>query len=604
MHLFVPGHLVHRHEWGFDVTIYVWAVMPMMGDWLFSIGNMLAGETAARLINVGFIFVLCWLIRDLVIWAGGKAVGARWAILLFLTTPLTFTESSSLFIESVWAAFVVAGSLSVFKLIQSNNDQNAQLPATGFLLGGALAAKAVTFTIAPVLLLILLLGYRSWCQWRLIRALILGLSILAAIGAIPYATAWFLTGNPVFPFYNQIFRSPYYPSVNFDSASIFGKGLTWDIIYQATFHTEKFMESKPGGAGFQWSLLFFPALLILLFSKQYKGVILFVVAVLSITLAFQSVTYLRYIFPAFVWVAAGIGVMLSKVEAESVIVKKALYGVGGAAVALNLVFFTSATYFGDLSLQPLASSLGREMYLYRRLPIRNAVELVNRLNIGRTPVAVFSHPMAGGLNSDALYPGWYNHRFQTEVNQAQTPDSIAQLLLSKGTDYVILDGNWGENEKRKIIEDATENIVALGAITVRKLKNSYRFQKELLKNPDFSTYEGWTLTPGANDQSSKWIRVSVLSPASQAVTVSAGQRYQYSITEVCADQPSQGRLQVNWLDQKANFISTDIQVFNCTVSDSAYSMEVIAPRHASSAIVYASGHTDVPVIFKTVSFKQ
>ena len=35
---------------------YVWAVMPMLGDWLFSVGYMLGGETAARLINVGFIY--------------------------------------------------------------------------------------------------------------------------------------------------------------------------------------------------------------------------------------------------------------------------------------------------------------------------------------------------------------------------------------------------------------------------------------------------------------------------------------------------------------------------------------------------------------------
>ena len=145
MHLFVPAHLSLRHEWSFDVTKYVWAVMPMMGDWLFSIAYMLGGETAARLINVSFIFILCRLVRDLVLWAGGNAVGARWSVLLFLATPLTFTESSSLYIESVWASFVVAGSLSIFKLLPSAEDnKKIQLPIAGLLLGGALAAKAVT----------------------------------------------------------------------------------------------------------------------------------------------------------------------------------------------------------------------------------------------------------------------------------------------------------------------------------------------------------------------------------------------------------------------------------------------------------------------------
>lgn len=31
MHLFIPGHLYHNHLWNFDVTTYVWAVMPMLG---------------------------------------------------------------------------------------------------------------------------------------------------------------------------------------------------------------------------------------------------------------------------------------------------------------------------------------------------------------------------------------------------------------------------------------------------------------------------------------------------------------------------------------------------------------------------------------------
>ncbi|WP_300484680.1 hypothetical protein [Methylobacter sp.] len=604
MHLFIPGHLAHRHEWGFDVNTYVWAVMPMMGDWLFSIGYMLAGETAARMINVGFIFVLCWLIRDLVMWAGGNAVGARWAVLLFLTTPLTFTESSSLFIESVWASFIVAGSLSIFKLLKLDNDQNIHLPVAGILLGGALATKAVTFTILPVLLFLLMLRYRAWVRRELISALALGLILFLTVGTVPYATAWFLTGSPVFPFFNQIFQSPFYPPINFDSASIFGKGLTWDIFYQATFHTEKFLESRPGATGFQWMLLFFPALLSLLFSRQYRGVILFGVAGLSIALTFQSVTYLRYVFPSFAWLAGGIGAALSAGVTDSIFVRRSLAIVGSAVVVLNLVFFKSGTYYGDISLLPLASSSGRDAYLNSRLPIRNAVELVNRLNVEHTPVAVFSLPLTAGLNSDGVYSNWYNYRFQANMNGAKTADVIAQLLLEMGVDYVILDDNWGEGDKRKMIEEATDNLAELGAITVRKVKIGYRFQTELLRNPDFSTTEGWIISSRANDQSSKQIIVSVSSPAFQVVSVAPGRRYQNNVTAVCPDQPSQGRLQVNWLDSKSNFISTDIQIFDCAPSEASHSQEVIAPRDASSAVVYASGHTNASVIFRKVSFKQ
>lgn len=607
MHLFIPAHMATRHEWGFDVNTYVWAVMPMMGDWLFSIGYLLAGETAARLINVGFIFVLSWFVRDLVLWAGGNALGTRWAVLLFLTTPLTFTEGSSLFIESVWAAFIVAGSLSVFKLLQQNqqtDDKSAQLKLAGLLLGAAAATKAVTLTILPVLLLVLMWRYRIWVQRKLFGSIGFGLILFIVVGGIPYANAWHVTDNPVFPFFNQIFQSPFYPSVSFDASALFGKGFTWDVIYQATFYTEKFLESKPGATGFQWMLLFFPALLILLFSGQRKGIILFLVAGISIAFAFQSVTYLRYVFPSFALVAAGIGVALSAVQTEAAFTRKALSIVGWVVVSLNLFFFKSGTYYGDLSVQPLSSQTSRETYLNNRLPIRNVIELVNQINAGRDPVAVFSSPLTAGLNSDGLYPNWYNHQFQAKVTAATTSDHIAQLLMDKGVNYVILDSNWGAADKREIIEAATEKISEQGSITVRKLKSIYQFQTELLKNSDFSSYDGWMLPSNMHEQRSGRITVSVSSPSSQLASVVAGRRYQNSVTAFCKDQPTQGRVQVNWLDSESKFISTDISVFDCTPTATTHAMEVTAPRNASKASVYATGHTNISIIISEVSFKQ
>jgi 4-amino-4-deoxy-L-arabinose transferase-like glycosyltransferase len=617
MHLFIPAHLATRHEWGFDATTYAWAVMPMMGDWLYSIGYLLAGETASRLINVGFIFALGWLVRDLVLWAGGSALGARWAVLLFLTTPLTFTESSSLFIESIWAAFIVAGSFSVFKLLQQQqkiDDQAAHLKTAGLFLGAAAAAKAVTFTILPVLMLLLILRYRTWMQRKLIGAIALGLVLFIAVGGIPYVTAWYLTGNPVFPFFNNLFQSPFWPAVAFDASAFFGKGLSWDVIYQATFHTETFLEGNlagdPGAPGFQWLLLFFPAILLLLIYRQHKGLILFAVAGLCIALTFQSLTYLRYVFPSFVWVAAGIGVAFSAVQADAAFTRRALSIIGWTVVSLNLVFFKSGTNYGHFSLQPLMSPTGREAYLTSQLPIRNAIELVNQFNVRRAPVAVFSSSLTAGLNSDGLYPNWYNLPFQEQVITATTPDDVAQFLMEKGAEYVVLDSNWNLTDnrnlidKRKLIADATEKISEQGAITVRKLKSSYQFQTELLKNPDFSSYDGWTFSSDIHEQRPGRIIGSVSSPLTQPVPVIERRRYRNSVTAFCLDQPTKGRVQVNWLDSKSNFLRADIETFDCKPTATTHSMEVTAPLNAAIAIVYVNGHTGIPIVFSEASFKQ
>jgi hypothetical protein len=49
-------------------------------------------------------------------------------------------------------------------------------------------------------------------------------------------------------------------------------------------------------------------------------------------------------------------------------------------------------------------------------------------------------------------------------------------------------------------------------------------------------------------------------------------------------------------------VHVDIQVFESTPQFSEYTMDVTAPTDATTAVVYASGHEDKPVIFKKVLF--
>jgi len=100
------------------------------------------------------------------------------------------------------------------------------------------------------------------------------------------------------------------------------------------------------------------------------------------------------------------------------------------------------------------------------------------------------------------------------------------------------------------------------------------------------------------------ISVNVTAAATQQVPVVGGRRYKNSVKSECGTQPTQGRMQVNWMDAAGRFIGVSIQVFECTADTKSYSMEVRAPRNAAVAVVYASGQTDVPVTFSEVSFKQ
>lgn len=607
MHLFIPVHMTTRHQWGFDADTYVWAVMPMLGDWIYSLNYMLAGETAARLVNVTFIFVLGWLVRDLVLWSGGTILGARWAILIFLSTPLTFTESSSLHIESVWAAFVVAGTFALLQPLGTSDNAKSWLVLAGLFFGFAAATKAVTLTILPVFALFVLWQYKLFIKGTNVLTWLKSAALFLALAMTPYLTAWILTGNPVFPFFNGIFESPYYPAVNFESASIFGKGITWDVLYRATFDSGKYLEATAGASGFQWMLLFLPASVLLLLKEGKNGVSLLIIGVLVVVAVFQSVSYFRYAFPSWAILAAVIGLGLGRPECAQSNLTKVAWG-GGAllTVILNLIFLSAGAPYRDFPVVSIVGKTYRDAYLLGRLPLRNAVDAVNQINIGRSPVAVFAQPLTAGINSDALYSNWYNFRFEADINAASSVDAIGKLLLRRGVDFVILDSNWsGGPEKRELITTATDKIADYGSVSVRKVRNDFRFKNELIRNPEFTSVDGWVLAPGASyDATTHAITASVAASATQAVSVAPGGRYLNSVVARCHEETSLGRVQINWLDEKGRFIRADIKTFYCTPDWTEQTMEITAPLSAAVAVVYSSGHTATPIQFRKNSLRQ
>jgi hypothetical protein len=424
-----------------------------------------------------------------------------------------------------------------------------------------------------------------------------------AVGIIPYFTAWHITGNPVFPFFNEYFNAPQYSSENF-SSSFFEKGVSWDTIYRITFESGRYLEGKPGAAGFQWLLLLVPTIVLFISTLNRKGMAIIIVGILAVVFTFYQTAYLRYVFPSYVILSAGIGVALSEMFSEKRIwVRRLVIIVCLLGVFLNLVFFKSGTHYGNIAIKPLLSETGRHQYLQRRLPIRNAVKLVNELNINKTPVAVFGPPLTAGLFSDALYSSWYNHKFQSLIQGANDANAIADVLLNKGVEYIILDRSRVKLEKRSMIEKSTRVVADFGAITVRSLKEEYRFNTELLKDPDFSMPSTWSFSKTKENKNGGVI-VSNKSAGTQVVPVISGRTYLLTVKASCLSGDSKGRLQVNWLNAKSKFVSTSIRVFDCTQNSEFHSMEVVAPDEALKAVIYATGHTIKPLIINRISFKK
>lgn len=603
VHLFVPSQLALRHQWGFDPGLYSLALIPMLGDWVYSIGYMLAGETASRLLNVEFVFVMALLGRELVLWAGGSESGAKWAALLFLSTPLTYTETNSLFVESIWSAYMVAGSLWFARFAVSQSGSEDSLKLSGVTFGLAAAAKAVTLANLPVFVLLLVYRWRSLLNRKIVVALLVASLLFLVLGAIPYVTAWVISGNPVFPFFNEFFKSPFFPAYNFDN-SLFKSGVQWDLPYRMLFDSGKYLEASNGASGFQWLLLLLPALFLVAVRKNYKAILLFLIAVSFVVMTFQSQSYMRYIFPSFLILSALIGVAISSEEIIGKLSKVFLYAVM-VSIVLNLLFITSVTWaYRGFPSSVLWSNTARDQYLESRLPIRRAVEFVNYLNAERAPVAFFSQPFGAGLNADALYPNWYNSSFSKEITEATDAQAIVNALSVYGSNIVMLNEIWGTPEKRKIIEEATVKIAEFGSVSVRTVSNKYLFIKELIDNPELSGSSGWTLSQGASiaDDGESFL-VSVSAPATQTIKLRGGARYINEVTARCASTPGQGRIQINWHDEQMQFITASIKVYDCSADWQVHQQRVIAPRDAAFATVYGASHTNTPIEITRISLR-
>lgn len=609
-HLFVPSQLSNRHVWEFDVKNYVWAVMPMMADWIYSIGFMLGGETAARLINLSFIYILCLLARDLVYWAGGIASAGRMAMLLLLTTPISFLEGSSLQVEGVWAAFLLGSLLALLRATNSKEQNEFNIVTFGILFGFALSTKVITLMMAPIFLILIIGAWRNLIRDDLKKTIFLGLGFFLLLSSIPYLNAFIYTGNPVFPFFNKLFQSPLYPIENFRDMR-WVAGNSWNILYSITFESGRYQEASPGAPGFQWILLLVPGILILIQKSINKGIVLALIGCAFFALVFESASYLRYTFPALVILISSIALAAQFWIEKSPSISRGLIS---AAImltfALNLLFLNSAAWYGDFQAINLLDKNKLDDYMATRVPERSAVELINNLNIKRTPVAFISMPFGAGIKADALYANWYNKDFYNALAQIKTEEDALAFLLDRSVNFLVLDYQWlgdGKNLKpqRDLIEKVTTQVALFGSISVRKINSDLRFHQELIKNPNFISTEFWTFTPGAEWISSKnEVLVSEANPVYQSVVVRGNREYRNIVNARCAAEQTKGRAQINWSDINGKFLKADIITFDCASEWSDYVMNVIAPPTATIATVYTAGHTQIPLLYKRNSLMQ
>jgi hypothetical protein len=432
MHLQFARLFAEYHRWRFDVTRYAWAVMPLGADYAFGAAYILGGEKAARLLNFCFGGLSCLIAYQLICRYARREI-ALLSVCLFASTPLAFLETGTLYVENLWIAFLLGTLLLTFDYVTTRSA--TRLAAFAMLCAGAMQTKVIGLIwVAPLLLYV---GYFASRQQgagvRTIdrRALLL---ILAAtlLAAWPYANAWIRTGNPVFPYFNDLFRSPY-----FDSGSSFTNPLyvvplrPWSI-YELFLSSGRFIEGRDGAAGFHWLLLLPVILLAFLRRRPLAQWLCLALAALFFVAVFSQQAYLRYLLPALLLIAVLGGWALSDLPWTRS-ARVALLVVGGLLCLLNLQFMSAGIWSNEkICLSCSLDSEVRADYIDTYLPDRAVAAYLNAtLPQARVGFFTVNAPGASGYLGYSRAANWHD----VEVFRALVGANSAEDVLAIARRY-------------------------------------------------------------------------------------------------------------------------------------------------------------------------
>jgi hypothetical protein len=439
LHLRLWSQLRDTHVHGFDYIAHVWEVAPFLVDLLHACVNLIAGADARGATNV---VLLAILLRQLWVALGIFELDTAARILLitlFASTPLNGALLLSMHTELFMAVLAMAGVRLVLEL-----RGNWCSPHTAALL--AIAALCCATKLPGAVLGLALVAAAALQLWftridtehadgRSIALLLTFTAVLATAAFNPYVTAWLLTGNPVFPLYNGIFRSPYFDAYNFvDDRWLKGFNFTnyWDLF----FNTSAYMEARNFSAGFQY-LLLFPLGLIALLSIRglRRQAAPLLVPLLGFGLVmFAATQYWRYEFPVMPLAVLAIGALLAPAYPGrgALAVQVALL----SCIALNLLFFPGTNDFIASAPGRIYSADAKQELLERFVAPRALTAWVNANAPGST-VFYPGTPFGATLHGTPVYVNWYSPTNAAAFSTVRDEADGMAFLRDRQIDYVI-----------------------------------------------------------------------------------------------------------------------------------------------------------------------
>jgi 4-amino-4-deoxy-L-arabinose transferase-like glycosyltransferase len=638
LHLASAKIYAARHALVFT-TYLRYPVFPQANQMLFTGALMLGDDLLAQLIE----WLMLAMLAAALIACGERHLTQRagwWGAALLLSNPIVLLIGSVAYVDVALVLYIFLGVYAFWNWFETK--ERAWLVMSGVLLGLAFGVKYPAMFFILLLTAVAFLTARG--KERLTAPLLFG--GLAFAVALPWlARNLYYTGNPLFPFYYELF------------APLFGYS-RWSREYLGSL-----LENRPGRgvARTLWGLLrlpwalttnqpifeaeapispfYLPVLpLTIIAAIRRRGVrLLLMIAAIYTLFWWGTYQILRYLMPAFPFfsLAAGgaldaIFTRVSQMPAISATLRMpnfseiTLRRAWTILVAVVLLWpgLKYSIYFYRQAGPPPADAARRDLYLANKLPTYPLYQFLNRWR-GRdyTVYSLYNENLFyyadGTMMGDWFGPASFD-RIRSRIKDGE---SLYQELRRLGADHLLIDfariGRQTPPQDEAFRQRFRPLLVRAGAalfdLGERPLERSTG--DNLLVNPGFEEGDGekaggvigWSPRGGPRiDRSMPYAgQVAVLCEGAadgflQRVTVQPGAIYRLRYAAQAEAAGSSARLQIAWVSANGIQIGPDLQVVNLAREWRIFETDVIAPPGAAQAVVEVAPQTGGRVRFDEV----
>jgi hypothetical protein len=428
------------------------AVFPQLNEMLFTLGFAVLDEAAAQQAE---LVVLAALLLAVAAW-GRRHLSLRaglWAAALLLGHPLVAWLGTTAYVDLGLCLFLTLAAACLWNWSAEGAAAGRSylaaagrpwLVLAGIFLGFALGTKYLGLFAVGLLglgVLWVAVRRREWAAPWVLAA-------VAAVVAAPWyvRNAW-ITGNPLFPFYPQVFGpSPWWSAA--DMASVlwslregYGIGRTPGALLRLPWALlatpEKFAEGA--ALGVVSSVLVGLAVVVAVRDRRLRAYLAFGLGLLVLWWANAQV--LRFLVPALPPLALAAAGALDRLAGPRLVGRR--WG-GAAAVALALAFAWPA-WHGAVERRrgrvtpPPVTAAERDSYLALHLPTYPAYRWLNARH-GRDYTVYALHDANMAYFADGTFQGdWFGPgRYAQLTGRAGDPAGLQGALRALGADYLLV----------------------------------------------------------------------------------------------------------------------------------------------------------------------